>query len=71
MAEKKKRGPVIFPKPPTPHPDVGKTVWVNCRARRGCEGNQVVIVRHVKLHAGGTAIRYKCNSCGGSFTNVF
>jgi len=55
---------------PTPHPglkDAGKTVWIACRARKGCEGQQATIVFREPSGGGGTNARYRCTTCGGAF----
>jgi len=59
-------------------PKSGDTVWVACRAKNACEGQQAEIV-FIKGHgkpahrgafnpiAGGRTIRYKCLECGQPF----
>jgi hypothetical protein len=42
--------------------DIGTTVWRACR--KGCGGNQATIELKLKLEAGGTRIRYRCENCG-------
>lgn len=57
-------------KPPTPlpnDPQAGKSVWMKCRAKAGCEGNNCVYVRKFRLPAGGQSIRYRCSTCTGTF----
>jgi len=57
-------------KPPTPlpnDPQAGKSVWMKCRAKAGCESNSCVYVRKFRLPAGGQSIRYRCTACNGTF----
>jgi hypothetical protein len=61
---KKERKP---PVPPPVDPMAGKSVWMKCRARAGCEGNSCVYQMRFRLPAGGQSIRYRCATCGGSF----
>jgi len=47
-----------------------ETVWMSCRARQGCEGNQAKVVFRRRLaiqQGGGTATRYRCMTCNGVF----
>lgn len=46
---------------------IGTTVWISCRAKQGCPGRQAVLKMKSKLPQGGTAIRYTCTVCKGSF----
>lgn len=62
MARKKK-----VPRRPAPDPDVGKEVWMSCRAKDSCKGNYAKIVMKFKLPAGGRSIRYRCLACNGVF----
>ena len=55
------------PKPAPKHKDAGKVVWISCRAKAGCEGNQAELVFRNKTGGEGTTARYKCMSCGGAF----
>lgn len=61
-----------------PLPEEPKQVWIACRAKESCEGNQAVIEfsrSHQPLNGkggfnaqvGGRATRYKCLTCGGAF----
>lgn len=57
-------------KPPVPlprDPQAGKSVWMKCRAKAACEGNNCVYVRKFRLPAGGQSIRYRCSTCNGTF----
>ena len=59
-------------------PKAGDIVWVACRAKNACEGQQAEIV-FLRSHgapashgtfnaaAGGRTIRYKCLTCGQPF----
>jgi hypothetical protein len=42
--------------------DIGTTVWRSCRW--GCGGNKAIVELKLKLEAGGTQIRYRCEDCG-------
>jgi len=53
--------------PPKVDKDVGKTVWVNCRAKASCEGHESKITMKFKLQNGGNSIRYRCLTCNGVF----
>jgi len=54
--------------PPKPQKKAGtKTVWITCRAKAGCDGKQAILVFEKKLPQGGTARRYRCTTCNGSF----
>lgn len=55
----------IPPKPQKSEPE--EIVWIACRATKGCEGKQAVVVFRKKTGAGGHAARYRCLSCNGSF----
>lgn len=55
-----------------------KVVWIKCRARKECEGNQAVEVFQranapvsvdggFEPNAGGRSIRYRCLTCNGTF----
>jgi tRNA A37 threonylcarbamoyladenosine synthetase subunit TsaC/SUA5/YrdC len=51
-----------------------KKVWIKCRAKQECPGNYAIIT-FVKRHnpaelvsQGGSTIRYRCLTCGGTFT---
>jgi hypothetical protein len=52
-------------------PDIGKEVFVNCRAKQSCPGQRSKIVMKFKLPAGGTSIRYRCLTCKGTFHITF
>lgn len=57
------------PNPSTNHPDIGKIVWMSCRASRPCGNNQSkisMVFKHGDF--GGQTIRYKCQGCRQSFT---
>jgi hypothetical protein len=55
-------------KAPVPAPPVAeKIVWIACRAKQGCEGKQAKVVMQNKTPGGGSATRYRCLTCGGSF----
>ena len=62
--DKKKRTP---PRRPPPDKEVGRQVWVACRAVHGCEGKTSTIVMRNRLPQGGTATRYHCGTCGRPF----
>lgn len=49
---------------------VGKTVWVSCRAVAACEGKHSTVEMVRKIN-GSTAIRYRCQSCKRLFQIVF
>jgi len=54
--------------PPKPQPKTEeKIVWIACRATRGCEGQQAVMVFRHKSGGGGHNARYRCTTCNGSF----
>ena len=43
---------------------------MSCRATEGCKGTKakIVFMQRLPLQAGGgTALRYKCLTCGGAF----
>ena len=44
-----------------------ETVWIKCRAREKCEGNQATVVFKKRRPGGGWSVRYRCLSCGGTF----
>lgn len=46
---------------------VDETVWIHCRATKGCEGNQAKVVLRHPRGGGGFNTRYKCLSCRGSW----
>jgi hypothetical protein len=46
---------------------VGKQVWMACRAAPPCGGNQAVIKMRFPLPAGGISIRYQCQNCKKNF----
>jgi hypothetical protein len=46
----------------------GKVVWIKCRAKSSCEGNQAKILRRFPLPMGGTSLHYKCLTCKNVFT---
>lgn len=51
-------------------PQQGDEVWMSCRATEGCKGTKakIVFMQRLPLQAGGgTALRYKCLTCGGAF----
>lgn len=59
-------------------PPAQKSVWIKCRAREHCEGNQAVVVFDRQNSpvdglgtftpaAGGRAIRYRCLTCKNVF----
>jgi len=54
-------------KMPPRKPPEQKTVWITCRAKAGCEGKQATLVFENKLPEGGTARRYRCQTCNGVF----
>jgi hypothetical protein len=61
-------------KPPRPlpvDPNAGKTMWLKCRAKAGCEGNSCTYQMRFQLPAGGQSVRYRCNTCSGSFHITF
>lgn len=55
-----------------------KIVWISCRAKEGCTGTQAemtLIRRHFGSvegtfapDQGGGTTRYRCQTCGGTFT---
>jgi len=50
--------------------DGDKPLWISCRATQGCEGNYAVqtISGEIGLdNGGGSWLRYRCLTCGGSF----
>lgn len=54
--------------PPKPRkPTEQRTIWMSCRAKQGCPGQQATIVMQNKTPGGGTATRYRCQTCGGAF----
>jgi len=56
--------------PPKPAPkckDAGKIVWIACRAKSGCPGQQAALVWRNKSGGGGYNARYRCQVCGGAF----
>lgn len=59
------------PKPKGPEGNIerpeNEVVWMNCRARASCEGNQaqVILKKHNGIH--GTWIQYKCLKCNTPF----
>jgi len=44
-----------------------QVVWIKCRARKQCEGNQATVVFKHKTPGGGWVVRYQCLTCGGTF----
>lgn len=44
-----------------------KEVWMACRARDGCTGNQAAVVFSKRTPGGGSVSRFKCLTCGGSW----
>lgn len=75
MEDEKKEAPPVPPKakPATRNkdPDIGKTFWISCRAKRSCTGKEARLSMKFKLPAGGTSIRYTCLKCKGSFHITF
>jgi len=61
MAENKPRRPPVKPK------KIDQQVWISCRAKRSCEGNQAKIVFRQKTGGGGSITRYRCLTCNGSW----
>jgi len=57
----------VPPKPAPKDKNAGKIVWVACRAKQGCDGQQAVMVFNKKTGGGGAAVRYRCKTCGGAF----
>jgi hypothetical protein len=54
--------------PPRPIKPINEPpVWVTCRASAGCDGKMAKVVFRTKLPQGGTAIRYRCQTCNGAF----
>lgn len=54
--------------PPKPQkPSGGEIIWMACRAKQGCTGQQARVVFKQKQPGGGIAARYRCLTCGGSF----
>jgi len=51
----------------TPKKPEKKIVWVKCRARLQCEGNNSVVVFSKKKPGGGSDNRYRCLTCKGVF----
>lgn len=65
MADKKRKVP---PKPAPPRkPQKKEVLWMACRAKTGCPGQQAERVWSSKTPGGGNAVRYRCTTCGGSF----
>jgi len=60
--------------PPKPHdpesnierPD-DEVVWVNCRARKSCDGNQAKVLLKKSMGMQGTWIQYQCLKCNTPF----
>ena len=46
---------------------VGRTIWIKCRASEKCPGTQAEIKMRFSLPTGGTSIRYKCLTCDKPF----
>jgi hypothetical protein len=59
------------PAPKNNDPDIGREVFINCRARAGCKGKLVKITMKFKLATGGNSIRYRCLTCKGAFHITF
>ena len=59
------------PKKPGPESNIERpedeVVWMKCRARKTCEGNQakVLLKKNMGLH--GTWIQYVCQTCNTPF----
>jgi len=57
----------VPPKPAPVDKDAGKVVWIKCRGRAGCEGQQSTLVWRKRSEGGGFNARYKCLTCGSAF----
>lgn len=44
-----------------------EVVWMKCRARRTCEGNQAKVLLKKNMGIHGTWIQYKCLTCNTPF----
>lgn len=44
-----------------------RTVWIACRAKPGCTGQQASVVTVTKTAGGGSITRFKCLTCGRAF----
>lgn len=53
------------PKPPDLTPK--KTVWIACRATKGCTGKTCIEQSHKKTPLGGHITSYKCTVCNRGF----
>jgi hypothetical protein len=47
--------------------DPDKKLWIKCRAKKSCEGNQAVLVFEWQQPLGGVRKRYRCLTCKGTF----
>lgn len=61
-----------------PNEKKSNVVWIACRAKEGCPGNQAEILANrpiqngssgaFEISQGGRVTRYRCQTCTGSFT---
>jgi hypothetical protein len=49
---------------------IGKVVWIACRAAQSCEGQQCTVEMIRKIN-GSRMIRYRCLSCKHIFSILF
>lgn len=59
-------------KPPSKQPSniqrpEDETVWMKCRARKGCAGNQAKVLLKKNEGLRGTWIQYQCLTCNTPF----
>lgn len=59
------------PKPRGPESNIERpedeVVWVKCRARKTCDGNQAKVLLKKNMGLQGTQIIYQCLTCNGTF----
>ena len=44
-----------------------KKVWISCRSKAHCPGNEALVVFKRSMPKGGKTIRYRCTTCNGAF----
>lgn len=44
-----------------------KAMWINCRAKAGCEGKEATLVMTANNPGGGRILRYRCMTCKGTW----
>jgi len=63
------------PNPDNPEPNIERpedeVVWVNCRARKTCEGNRAKVLLKKNMGIQGTWIQYQCLTCNTPFGITF